>query len=208
MNLDLKVILGDVCQYCGNESEVTDSKIIYRRSHGNICYCDNCGSYVGLDNSGKPHGRLLNEEGRIVKANAKLFFDQLVNKKIIRQNCTKSEAINAAYDWLSEKMQRNRIYTKLDYFSELECMQVVGHCLPYVNLPAPFIDLANWSFFLSDDFYKSKREEIEFGGWKSIGEILRGGKGLKIDDGKKERIIIPRAVSLSGYVQFTFSSAN
>lgn len=82
------------CDYCGQQADYVDSKIIYGRSYGMMYLCRNCMAYVGVHKgTDKPLGRRANAELRYWKKRAHAVFDPLWQRGRFRGHR------NAAYGW-------------------------------------------------------------------------------------------------------------
>jgi len=112
-----------ICDYCGTQAELVDSKIIYGKSYGNIYLCPKCGAYVGVHKgSDCPLGRLANAELRYWKKAAHSAFDPLWKYgKFKRQR-------NAAYRWLAEQMKLPVEKTHIGMFDVAQCKEVIQIC--------------------------------------------------------------------------------
>lgn len=110
---------GLVCPYCGNESQLVDSAVIYGKSYGMIYLCKPCDAYVGTHKSDNKTalGRLANKELREAKKSAHFWFDQIWKDGII----TRSDA----YTWLSIEMEIHVNFCHIGMFDVAQCNKVV-----------------------------------------------------------------------------------
>lgn len=93
--------------------------------------CDPCDAHVGIHKNSKknkPLGRLANKELRIWKGKAHKAFDVLWKIKMKRDECTKSEARNAGYKWLAEKLGIKRRDCQIGMFDLEQCERTVEIC--------------------------------------------------------------------------------
>lgn len=65
---------------------------------------------------------------RRLRNQAHSFFDPLWKAKMKRDNCSQSEARNAAYNWLSLQMNIPRDRCHIAMFDEAECQRVIEIC--------------------------------------------------------------------------------
>lgn len=123
-----------ICQYCSIPARLTDSVEVYGRSYGVIWLCDKCGAYVGCHESSKTHaplGRLANAELRTLKIAAHAAFDPLWQRKMVRDQCSKSKARKAGYRWLAKEMGIEFKHCHIGFFNEDQCRQAAEICRRY-----------------------------------------------------------------------------
>jgi hypothetical protein len=65
---------------------------------------------------------------RRLRNQAHSFFDPLWKAKMKRDNCSQSEARNAAYEWLSKKLGIERDRCHIAMFDETQCRRVIETC--------------------------------------------------------------------------------
>lgn len=120
---------GQICPYCGQESQYVDSEIVYGdRSYGMIYLCAPCAAYVGVHKgTDRALGRLANSELRAWKQKAHRQFDWLWKMKM-KKGFTKKESRLAAYKWLSEQMGLPIHLTHIGMMDVDQCKQVVDIC--------------------------------------------------------------------------------
>jgi len=127
----MQVIDFTICPYCLSKAELCDSSEVYRRSYGMIWLCRKCDAYVGTHKNSKDHkplGRLANAELREWKKKAHAAFDPLWQRKIVRDNCSKSKARKAGYKWLADQMGVKFSNCHIGWFNVEECKKVVQIC--------------------------------------------------------------------------------
>lgn len=109
---------GKVCPYCGQDSALVDSAMIYHTSYGWAYWCKPCDAYVGCHKGTQNAlGRLANKELRGWKIVTHEYFDKLWRgKKMTRQE---------AYKWLSESLGLPAEYTHIGMFSVSTCKKVI-----------------------------------------------------------------------------------
>ena len=111
-----------ICPYCGAQAEYTDSKDIYHgHSYGMIYICRACDAYVGVHSgSDVPKGTLANAELRYWRRLAHAAFDPLLQSGAFYRRR------NAAYSWLSEKMELPKEVTHIGMFDVDVCKKVIN----------------------------------------------------------------------------------
>lgn len=120
------------CRYCQTPAVLTRCGEIgypYQRDYGPIWVCAPCRAWVGCHpGTEKPLGRLANAELRKAKQEAHAAFDPLWQRKIVKEQCSKSYARKAGYRWLSEQMGIPFKKTHIGYFDVEQCRRVVEVC--------------------------------------------------------------------------------
>lgn len=108
------------CDYCGQPAPLIDSKEIYgRRSYGLMYVCKPCDARVGVHKgTTKPLGRLANAELRQAKISAHDGFDRLWKSGRMPRN--------AAYRWLSSKLELPAEKCHIGMFDVAMCGRVVA----------------------------------------------------------------------------------
>ena len=120
-NLQAKEV---ICPYCGNTAKFVDSSCVYRKSYGMIYLCNPCRAYVGVHKgTSTPLGRLANEELRMWKKKAHLYFDNLWKAKIMSRT--------QAYKWLAQEMDKPSNEAHIGMFDVGECRKVIEKVLDY-----------------------------------------------------------------------------
>ena len=120
------------CQYCGKETELVDSGVIYGKSYGLIYRCCPCDAYVGCHpRTYKPLGTVANKELREWRKKAHSIFDPMWKAKIKRDKCSKLVARNAAYKWLAEQLNLPVEDTHIGMFNVEQCKRVIEICSTY-----------------------------------------------------------------------------
>lgn len=124
-----EILSGKICPYCQAKTSFVDSSLIYNKSYGMIYICFECDAYVGCHKgTDKAKGSLANRSLRRLRNQAHSWFDPLWRTKMKRDNCSQSEARNAAYEWLSEKLGIERDLTHIAMFDETQCRRVIEIC--------------------------------------------------------------------------------
>ena len=111
---------GEVFCTCGNQAELTDSSIVYKKSYGNIWHCKDCGNYVGVHKAtNQPLGILANEATRRARKVAHHYFDQLWRGK-------KNEKLTRKfwYASLAQHLSINFQNCHMGLFDEATCKEV------------------------------------------------------------------------------------
>ena len=124
-----KILTGQICPYCECKTQmVTDKEIFGRFSsyNKNFIQCvNNPDHYVGTFANRKSLGRLANKSLRQKKMEAHALFDPLWQGQ---NHYFKSR--DAAYKWLSVKMNLPKEETHFGMFDELQCniaIRVINH---------------------------------------------------------------------------------
>lgn len=116
-----RMLRGEVCPYCGRESEYMDSEIIYGKSYGMIYICRHCDAYCGVHkNSDQALGRLANAELREWKKKAHDAFDPIWKSNLKRRK--------EAYAWLGKQIGTPPEYTHIGMMGVNTCKKVVEIC--------------------------------------------------------------------------------
>lgn len=120
------------CRYCSNPAVLVqfgDGGYPYSQDFGPMWTCGPCkawcGCHPGTENA---LGGLANAELRRAKQAAHAAFDPLWQRKVTRDQCTKSKARKAGYRWLSEQMGIPYKQTHIGFFNLDECRRVVEIC--------------------------------------------------------------------------------
>lgn len=127
-----EIFSGKICPYCKAKTSFINSDLIYQKSYGMIYICFPCDAYVGCHKgTDKAKGSLANRSLRQLRNKAHNLFDPLWKAKMQRDNCSKSEARNAAYDWLSKQLEISREHTHIGMFDNEQCQRAIELCLPF-----------------------------------------------------------------------------
>ncbi|MFP4336390.1 MAG: zinc-finger-containing protein [Halothece sp.] len=130
--MEKEIFEGKICPYCRQKTSFVDSSVIYGKSYGMIYICFECDAYVGCHKgTDQAKGSLANQYLRELRKKAHSFFDPLWKAKMKRDNCSKNDARNAAYDWLSKQLGTPRYRTHIGMFNEEQCQQVIEICSTY-----------------------------------------------------------------------------
>lgn len=124
---EIRIMKGEVCPYCGNETELIDSAEIYQGvSYGWMYICRPCDAYVGCyRGSKKALGRLANAELRKYKQQAHEVLDQIWKKRLMKRK--------EVYTWLSQQLETERDYTHIGMFDVEQCKNVIAVSEQYLD---------------------------------------------------------------------------
>lgn len=118
VEIDDPILSGKTCPYCGEESVLVDSSVVYGSSYGLIYLCKPCGAYCGVHKGTTiALGRLANKELREMKKEAHKHFDA------IWTGFKKSRS--AMYKRLSELMGTHPEQTHIGMFDVDQCKKVI-----------------------------------------------------------------------------------
>lgn len=118
VEIDDPILSGKICPYCGGESILVDSSVIYGKSYGLIYLCSPCNAYCGVHKGTIVSlGRLANKELREMKKAAHRSFDA------IWKGFKKSRS--AMYKRLSELMGIPPEQTHIGMFDVDQCKRVI-----------------------------------------------------------------------------------
>lgn len=127
------IFTGQICPYCGKNTEFVDSEEVYGKSYGMIYLCRDCKAWVGVHKGTKNAlGRLANSELRDAKKEAHFYFDKLWKAKI-ESGVRKKVARGKAYKWLSQQLGISKEETHIGWFDVSQCIEVVKICRPIVE---------------------------------------------------------------------------
>lgn len=132
------VLSGQVCPYCNNPTEFTDSAEVYEKSYGMIYICRPCQAWVGVhQGTDQALGRLANAELRELKMIAHRWFDPIAKEGLINEiysvYMTGTTTRAKAYDWLAAQMGIKPEYCHIGMFDADECREVIRICQPVVE---------------------------------------------------------------------------
>lgn len=123
------VFAGKICPYCKSGVRVTSETEVYGKEYTGkkvIC-CINfptCDSYVGTHvENGTALGRLANNELRQYKKVAHDWFDRIWKEG--------HKDRGEAYNWLSDKLNIDPLYTHIGMFSVSTCKKVIQVCIKF-----------------------------------------------------------------------------
>ena len=107
-----------LCNICGQQAKLTDSKEIYKKSYGYIYLCS-CGAYVGCHKgTTKPLGTLADKELRKLRKECHSLFDDVwKNKKMSR---------GQDYKKLSVYMKKDLKDTHIGMFDKKDCIKLIN----------------------------------------------------------------------------------
>lgn len=127
------LMTGQVCPYCGQDTEHVHSSEVYKRTHGMIYICRDCQAWVGCHKS-KPDealGMIANAELRAWRRRAHFYFDHLWRRKIHQEGLVRSHARNKGYKWLREEMGLTKFTCHIARFDIERCQQAITICEPH-----------------------------------------------------------------------------
>lgn len=111
--------MNPICPYCNQESELTDSAVVYGRSYGMIYLCKPCDAYVGTHkSSNKPLGRLANARLRRLKMRVHKEFDPIWQRGPMSRK--------QAYAWLSLALNIHPDDCHVGTFDDKRCEQALS----------------------------------------------------------------------------------
>lgn len=129
-----RIMRGEQCPYCGDDTEFIDSDAVYSKTYGMIYICRPCQAWVGVHKSSrKALGRLADKRLREAKQMAHQYFDQLWRRKMRSNGVPKSKARAAAYEWLAKQMGKPIEETHIGMFDNKDCELVIFYCKPYYS---------------------------------------------------------------------------
>ena len=116
---EIRIFKGEICPYCGQETELIDSADVYNGvSYGWMYICRPCGAYVGCyKGTKKALGRLANAELRKCKHEAHEAFDPIWENGLMERQ--------KAYTWLSQQLATERELTHIGMFDVDMCKKVI-----------------------------------------------------------------------------------
>lgn len=121
-----------LCAECGSAAKCVGGRAIYPHRPDlfvkHFWLCD-CGAYCGCHGlTKKPLGTPAGADLRAARNAAHRVFDRLWQRKIERDGCSKKQARDAGYAWLSQQMGLPIEQTHIAMFSVAQCAQVVSLC--------------------------------------------------------------------------------
>lgn len=126
---DRDILTGKICWYCGKPTELVSSTKVYGKDYGLIYLCEPCDAYVGVhENTTIGKGRVADAELREWKKRAHAKFDKIWIEKMRRDNCSKKNARDFAYRWLSDQMGMAFGQCHIGWMKIEECQRVVEVC--------------------------------------------------------------------------------
>lgn len=126
----IRILTGEICPYCGRESELVDvGKIYGRKDLGLARMCRSCNAWVEIHkdgpDKGKARGRLADPSLRSLKSRVRAELDHLWNTSIEESKM---------YDALSEVLNIPREYTSIDMLGERSMSNVLSFCMTYKEM--------------------------------------------------------------------------
>ena len=129
---DDPILSGKFCPYCGCESEMVNSSVIYGKDYGLIYLCLPCDAYVGVhDGTEIAKGRLADASLRALKRQAHEYFDNLWMRKMETDKIGRGKARKMAYKWLSRQLGTPFQETHIGMFNEEQTRRTIEICSPY-----------------------------------------------------------------------------
>lgn len=123
-----------ICPYCNSLARLVDSAAVYGRSYGMIWDCRPCDACVGChknNKDNKPLGRLANKELRTWKMRAHAAFDPMWQRKMQKEQCSKTKARRSGYKWLAGELGIEVKNCHIGMFDVDMCRRVVEICGKY-----------------------------------------------------------------------------
>jgi len=134
--IEMPIMQGKTCPYCGSETEYIDSSFVYGKSFGMIYICKPCDAYCGTHKGTNiALGRLANKELRHWKKEAHKYFDVIWKEG--------HEKRREAYRQLAKHLNIPADYCHIGMFAVEDCKKVV-----------------DWSKMILNDL---RRLDIDFG---------------------------------------------
>ena len=100
--------------------------------YGWMYKCHPCNASVGCHpNTKNPLGTMAKPELRKLRSEAHRVFDPLWKAKIKRDNCTKKEARQSAYRWLSTQLNIDYKACHIGLFQDDLCLKTIEICKEY-----------------------------------------------------------------------------
>lgn len=123
----IKVLTGEICPYCGKESELVDAGKLYgRKDLGFVKMCRPCNAWVEVHKQGPNKGQ---SKGRLAGPGLRSLRDR-VYAEIDRLWSTPIEEAKM-YDALSEYLHIPREYTSIEMLGEKSMSKVFSFCMTY-----------------------------------------------------------------------------
>jgi hypothetical protein len=124
--IQIKLIKGEICQYCKNKTQYIDSSVIYGKSYGMIYLCKPCDAYCGVHKgTNNSLGIVANKELRYWKKQAHYYFDLIWKEK--------HETRSNLYQHLSKHLNIPIEYTHIGMFSIKTCKEVIDYSKMILN---------------------------------------------------------------------------
>ena len=126
MDTRIEILSGNVCPYCGSDSEYIDNSYIYAESTGMIYICKPCDAYIGThkDQPLKSLGSLANKELRDKRVRVHALFDPMWQRNE-REGVPRHVARSDAYRWLSMALELDPEYTHIGMFDLEMCNKAI-----------------------------------------------------------------------------------
>lgn len=118
------------CPYCGKLAALVDSKVVYRKSYGNIWFCQPCRAWVGVhkdDGKNRPLGTLANEETRHARKMAHATFDPIWTAEL-KKGGKKNKVRGRVYAWLARELGIESADCHIGLFDLKTCVRVIEIC--------------------------------------------------------------------------------
>ena len=110
-----------------------DSSPVYHgKDYGPIWRCDPCDAHVGChQGTTQPKGLPANKELRRARMDAHRYFDNLWERKMCKERCSKREARWAGYVWLQGQLKLQEPECHIGMMDLERCNAVIDVCKPY-----------------------------------------------------------------------------
>lgn len=126
------------CRYCDHEVMFhDDSSFLYNgKNYGPVWACSNCDAHVGCHiGSSDPYGEVADQELRNLRRLCRKFIDYLWQKKMSRDNISKTKAKKLAYAWLEQQLKITPCHAVT--LEKDQCVEFLKVCEPYVPWKIP-----------------------------------------------------------------------
>lgn len=146
---------GSHCVYCGNPTELVDSKEVYLESHGLIFLCRRCKAWVGTHYKTSDHslGFVATKDLRQMRHKCHLIFDPLWQIKVT-SGTNKKKAQSSARNWLAEKLGIDKEECHIGMMDIERCKLVIEFCEEvYRDLEVKKVQRENDTKFIVDAVY-------------------------------------------------------
>lgn len=128
-----RVNKGLQCPYCGGDTELIDSSIMYGgRSYGWMYRCEGCFAYVGCHKgTTEALGRLAGTTLRELKMETHKHFDAIWERVWKESNYNKLEARTGCYMWLARYMRIPMEDAHIGMMDEEQCREAIHLCIKF-----------------------------------------------------------------------------
>ena len=122
------------CRYCGSDVMfLEDSSSLYNgHDYGPVWACVGCDAHVGCHKgTTDPYGEVANAELRNLRRLCRKNIDYLWQKKMERDNISKTKAKKQAYGWLEKELGIAPCFVVVLEIDQ--CYRFLDICSPYVK---------------------------------------------------------------------------